>query len=140
VVFAGEVRSSARILTDFAKGHDKLNIKFSVLRGQVVEGKEAAAELAKLPSREELLSRILGLINQPAAMLLAQINAPGQQLASVVQAWLDKRKEAGEGAAAAVTASEGSADSGGAASTASEGSADSGGAASEGSADSGGAA
>ena len=92
VVFAPEVRNSAKVLTDFAKSHEKLGIKFCALRGRLLDGAEAA-NLAKLPSREELLSQILGLINQPAAQLLAQINAPAQQLVSVLQAWVDKRKE-----------------------------------------------
>ena len=96
VVFAEEVRKSAKVLSDFARTHDKLNIKFCVLRGRVLEGKEAE-NIAKLPSRQELLSQLLGLINQPASMLLAQINAPSQQVASVLQAWVDKReKEQGE--------------------------------------------
>jgi large subunit ribosomal protein L10 len=92
VVFAPEVRNSAKVLTDFARSHDKLAIKFCALRGRLIDGAEAE-NLAKLPSREELLSQILGLINQPAAQLLAQINAPAQQLVSVLQAWVDKRKE-----------------------------------------------
>jgi large subunit ribosomal protein L10 len=92
VVLAPEVRSSAKVLTDFAKSHEKLTIKFCALGGRILEGKEAET-LAKMPSREELLAKVLGLINQPAAQLLAQIKAPGQQIVSVLQAWIDKRKE-----------------------------------------------
>jgi len=92
VVFADEVRSSAKVLTDFAKGHEKLNIKFCVLRGRIVDGKEAG-NIAKLPSRVELLSKFLGLLNQPASTLLGQINAPAQQLVSVLKAWIDEREK-----------------------------------------------
>jgi large subunit ribosomal protein L10 len=103
MVIAPEVRGSAKVLTDFAKGHDKLGIKFCILQGKVLEGSEAEA-IAKMPSRDELRAQILGLINAPAAQLLAQINAPGQQLAGVLQAWMDKRKE--EGGADEVQATE----------------------------------
>jgi large subunit ribosomal protein L10 len=100
VVFATEARNSAKVLTDFARAHENLAIKFCALRGRILEGKEAES-LATLPSREELLSRVLGLINAPASRLLAQVNSPGQQIVSVLQAWIEKRREAmsGEGSA-----------------------------------------
>lgn len=97
IVLAPEVRSSAKILTEFAKSHAKLDIKFCVLRGRIVDGKQAG-EIAKLPSREELLSKFLGTLNQPAAALLAQINAPAQQIVSVLKAWIDDREKSKDGA------------------------------------------
>jgi len=49
----------AKVLNDFAKGNDKFVIAGGAMPGQVMSPKEIAA-LAALPSREELLSKLLG--------------------------------------------------------------------------------
>ena len=76
----------AKVLSDFAKTHDKL-----VIVGGVIEGKQVSpAEVetfASLPSKEELVT-----------MLLRTINGPASGLARVIQAIVDK-KTAAEGAA-----------------------------------------
>ena len=46
----------AKVLNDFAKGHDKFVITGGAMPGQVMSAKEIAA-LAALPSREELLAQ-----------------------------------------------------------------------------------
>jgi large subunit ribosomal protein L10 len=80
---------AAKAAVDFAKAHEKFK-----LRGAFVEG-QALAEagikaLSTLPSQGEMRAQLLGVINAPAAKLLAQINAAGQQLAGVLQAKVDK--------------------------------------------------
>jgi large subunit ribosomal protein L10 len=50
--------------------------------------------LSKLPSLDELRAQLLGTIQAVPGKLLAQIQAPAQQIAGVLQAKLDKDKEA----------------------------------------------
>lgn len=90
----GDAPAMAKAAVDFAKTH--ANFK---LRGVFVEGEKFLAEgikaLADLPSKEEIRATLLGVINAPLTQLLAQFNAPGQNLVGVLQAKADKDKEAG---------------------------------------------
>lgn len=63
----------AKILTDFAKEHEKPRIKAAVLDGRLFDDK-AIAILAKLPSREVLLSQLLSTFIAPMTQFLAVID------------------------------------------------------------------
>ena len=63
----------AKILTDFAKEHEKPRIKAAVLDGRLFDDK-AIAILAKLPSREVLLSQLLSTFIAPMTEFLAVID------------------------------------------------------------------
>ena len=52
-----DATAPARILCNFAKGADKLEIKGGVVEGLAYDAK-GIAEIAKIPSREELLSKL----------------------------------------------------------------------------------
>ncbi|MGB9887838.1 MAG: 50S ribosomal protein L10 [Moorellales bacterium] len=56
----------ARILQDFARDHKALEIKGGLLRGRVLSGDQVKV-LADLPSREELLARVMGCAQAPLA-------------------------------------------------------------------------
>jgi large subunit ribosomal protein L10 len=64
----------ARILADFAKVNEKPRIKAAVVDGTLYD-EAAVATLAKLPSREVLLSQVLGTIIAPMTTVLAAIDA-----------------------------------------------------------------
>jgi len=59
-----DATAPARILCEFAKGADKLELKGGVVEGTVYDV-AALSELAKIPSREVLLSRLLGSMQSP---------------------------------------------------------------------------
>jgi len=63
----------AKVLNDFAKGHEKLVIAGGAMPGQVMSAKEIAA-LASLPSREELIAKLLGTMQAPMAKLVRTLN------------------------------------------------------------------
>ena len=88
----------AKIIADFVKTVETFKVKGGIVDGQIVNA-EAVSELAKLPSREELLSKLLALINAPATKLLQTINAPASQLVGVLGAWQRKLEEKGGAAA-----------------------------------------
>jgi large subunit ribosomal protein L10 len=50
--------------------------------------------LSKLPSLDELRAQILGVLLAVLGKLVRQVNVPGQQLAAVIQARVEKEKDA----------------------------------------------
>lgn len=56
----------AKILSKFAKAYEKLEIKAGILQGKVIDI-ISIKELAELPSREVLLSKVLGVFQAPLA-------------------------------------------------------------------------
>lgn len=59
-----DATAPARVLCKFAKEADKLEIKGGVVEGIAYDAK-GITEIAKIPSREELLSKLLGSIQSP---------------------------------------------------------------------------
>lgn len=76
-----DVVAPARILNDFAKDHEALEIKAGVIEGNVATVDEIKA-LAKLPSHEGLLS-----------MLLSVLQAPIRNFALAAKAVADQKEE-----------------------------------------------
>jgi large subunit ribosomal protein L10 len=68
----------AKVLNDFAKGNEKFVITAGAMPGQVMTAKDVAA-LASLPSRDELLARLLGTMQAPIAKFVRTLNeVPGK--------------------------------------------------------------
>ena len=64
----------AKILSDFAKDNEKLKVKAAVLDGKLFDA-GAINRLAALPSREVLLSQLIGTFVAPMTQFLAAVNA-----------------------------------------------------------------
>ena len=80
----------AKVLNDFAKGHEKLVITAGAMPGQVMSARDVAA-LASLPSREELLAKLMGTMQAPVAKLVRTMNeVPGKFVRTL--AALEKQK------------------------------------------------
>ncbi len=84
-----DVCGAAKVIKTFIKENKKPEIKAGILDGDVLDPTQINA-LADLPSREELLAKLLGIINEPASKLLRTINEPGGSLARVIKAKADK--------------------------------------------------
>ncbi len=84
----------AKALSDHAKAHAKdLPLsKGAFLQGSVV-GPEALARIAKLPTREVLLSQLVGVLQAPLSQLVGVLGAPPQNLVTVFNNYADKLKE-----------------------------------------------
>jgi len=63
----------AKVLNDFAKGNEKFVITGGALPGQLMTAKQIAA-LASLPSREELIAKLMGTMQAPVAKLVRTMN------------------------------------------------------------------
>lgn len=68
-----DATAPARILAKFAKTAKNLELKAAVVEGDKYEG-AALAALAEIPSREVLLSRLLGSLQSPMANLARVLN------------------------------------------------------------------
>lgn len=81
-----DVIAPAKVLNNFAKENDKLEIKAGIIEGNIVSVDEIKA-LADLPSREGLLS-----------MLLSVLQAPMRNVALATKAVADQKEEDEQGA------------------------------------------
>jgi len=70
--------ASAKVLNDFAKGNDKLVLKAAGYDGRVLDQASAKA-LASIPSREELLARLLGVMQAPVSGFAGALAALAKQ-------------------------------------------------------------
>jgi large subunit ribosomal protein L10 len=73
--------AAAKVVSDFAKTNDKLVIRSGSFEGQVLD-LAAVQALASIPSREELLARLLGVMQAPVsgfARALAALSAKKQE-------------------------------------------------------------
>lgn len=73
-----EVVAPAKIINNFAKEHDALEIKTGVIEGEVT-GLEQIKALAELPSREGLLSMLCSVLQAPIRNLALATKAVAEQ-------------------------------------------------------------
>lgn len=70
--------AAAKVLHEFAKANEKLVIRAGAMPNQVMTSKEVAS-LASMPSRQELLARLMGTMQAPVAKLARTLNeVPGK--------------------------------------------------------------
>lgn len=79
----------AKVIVDFAKTNDKLEIVGAVMGGTVLDVTGVKA-LAELPSLDELRAKIVGLVQAPATKVVQIVQAPAGQLARVFGAYAAK--------------------------------------------------
>ena len=84
--------SPAKILSDFAKDHKKLQLKGGVLEGRVIDQAMVTA-LAELPTRDVLLGQLVGLMQAPIRNLAYVLSAPIRNTVYVLDAVRQKKGE-----------------------------------------------
>jgi large subunit ribosomal protein L10 len=88
---AGDPVALAKALSKYAKDNPEFSFKAGVVEGRVISIKEIQA-LATMPSKEEIYSKLLFLVNAPAQRLVTVMNAVGKDLAVVINQGVDKQK------------------------------------------------
>lgn len=83
--------AAAKVLNDFAKSNDKLVIKAGALPNFPMDASGVKA-LATMPSREELLSKLLGTMQAPVAKFVQTLNEVPSKFARALAA-VQKQKE-----------------------------------------------
>ncbi len=83
----------AKILTEFAKDNDKLEIKAGVMNGKVLD-LAAIKALSDLPSREQLLATVLAAMNAVPTSLVRALSDVPRRMVNVLQAIKDQKEAA----------------------------------------------
>jgi large subunit ribosomal protein L10 len=87
----GDPVAMAKALTKYAKDTPEFTFKVGVVEGKVINIKEIES-LASMPSKEELYSKLLFLLNAPATRLATAVNAVGRNLAVVIGQGVEEKK------------------------------------------------
>jgi large subunit ribosomal protein L10 len=87
----GDPVALAKALAKYAKDNPEFTFKAGVVEGRVISVKEIDS-LATMPSKEELYSKLLFLLNSPAQRLATTVNAVGRDLAVVIGQGVEQKK------------------------------------------------
>ena len=86
--------ATAKVLNEFAKANDKLVIRAGAMPNAVITANEVKA-LASMPSREELLARLLGTMQAPIAQFVRTLNEIPSRFVRTLAAVRDQKQGAG---------------------------------------------
>jgi large subunit ribosomal protein L10 len=81
----------AKALTAYAKANPSFTFKAGLVEGRAIDIKQIV-DLANMPSKETIFSKLLYLINAPAQRLAMTINAAGRTLAVVIDQGVKENK------------------------------------------------
>lgn len=88
-----EPGTAARLLRDFIKEHETLEVKALVLSGELLEADQLKA-VASLPSREEALAQLAAVFQAPVTKFVRTLNEPVAQAVRVMGRVRDERQAA----------------------------------------------
>ncbi len=88
---SGDPVALAKALSTWVKDNAEFTFKLGIVDGKVITVQEIG-DLANLPGKEELFSKLLFLINAPAQRLATVVNATGRNLAVVVDQAVKENK------------------------------------------------
>ncbi|MGM0410963.1 MAG: 50S ribosomal protein L10 [Bacillota bacterium] len=86
-----DVVSPAKVLVDFAKDHDNLEIKAGTLNGGIIN-KEKVESLADIPSREQLLAKAFAGMKAPISGLVNVLQGNVRGLVQVLNQIKDQKE------------------------------------------------
>jgi large subunit ribosomal protein L10 len=81
----------AKVLTAYAKTNASFTFKAGLVEGRAIDIR-AINELASMPSKDEIFAKLLYVINAPAQQLVTVMNAVGRNLAVVVDQGVKENK------------------------------------------------
>ena len=88
-----DAEAAAKVLVNFAKDNDKLVVKGGAMANSVMDV-EAVKQLATMPSREELLAKLMATMNEPIAKFVRTINEVPARFVRTVAAVRDAKEKA----------------------------------------------
>lgn len=84
---------AARLLRDFAKTNDKLEVKALSLSGKLMDASHLDA-VANLPTRDEAISKLMYVMKAPVEKFVRTLAEPHAQVVRCVAAIADQKKQA----------------------------------------------
>ncbi len=86
----GDPVAAAKTLKKFGKDNKNLVIKGGIMEGREVNAEQVQA-IAELPSREELIAKLLGTLQNPMQGMVRVLNGPMESFTRVVDAIKDTK-------------------------------------------------
>ena len=83
LAFSEDPVAAAKVCEDYAKTNDKFVILGGAM-GDAVLDKAGVTLVAAMPSREELLAQIVGMIGSPGSNIAGAIGAPASNIAGIL--------------------------------------------------------
>jgi large subunit ribosomal protein L10 len=90
-----DVVAASKVLAHFAKKNEALTIKGGVMQSAAIDNDTINA-LAKLPSRDELIAKVVGLIKAPLTALVGSLSGPIRGITGVLSSIKIKKQNGGE--------------------------------------------
>jgi large subunit ribosomal protein L10 len=87
-----DVIAPAKILTEYSKKHKKIQLKAGIVEGKVFSAEELNA-IAELPSKEELIAKVVGGMKSPLYGLVNVLNGNIRGLVVALNAIAEQKKE-----------------------------------------------
>ncbi len=85
--------AAARLVKDYAKDHDKLIVRLVAVGGQLYDASELE-RLSKLPTREQALAILMGVMKAPIEKFVRTLAEPHAKLVRTVAAVRDAKEAA----------------------------------------------
>jgi len=85
--------AAARVVSDFRKRNEKLNVTAISFSGQLLPG-EQLDRLAKLPTRDQALAQLMGVMKAPVRKLASTTREPVAKMSRTVAAVRDQKQAA----------------------------------------------
>lgn len=92
LVWGTDAVAPAKVLHEFAKGRDNVQLRAGVLEGETISDQQLMA-LAQLPSRDQLLGQLLSVLNGPARGFATVLAAVPRDFVYALSAIKDKKGE-----------------------------------------------
>jgi large subunit ribosomal protein L10 len=80
---------TSKAINDFVRTSRILTVRGGVMNNRILSAPDVEA-IATLPSREELLAKLVGMLASPASRLVGTLSGPGRSLAYVLKARADQ--------------------------------------------------
>jgi len=87
-----EPTAQAKVITEFAKSNEKVQIKIAAMQGKLISVQEVEA-LAKLPSKEELIAKLMASMQAPAQNFVSVLAQIPRQVVNVLAAIRDQKEK-----------------------------------------------
>lgn len=91
--FSSDPVAAAKVIANFAKGNDKLVVKAGAMPNYVMDVKGVTA-LATMPSREELLAKLMATMQAPIGQFVRTLNEVPSRFVRTLAAVRDAKEKA----------------------------------------------
>ncbi len=88
-----EPSAAARLVRDFSKDHDKLEVKVLAVGGDLYEAAQLAV-IAKLPTKDEAIAQLMSVMQAPITKFVRTLNEPTAKLVRTFAALRDQKAAA----------------------------------------------